>query len=40
MAQLAEQGSLIPVTQSIVAAVGEPDSVRNEDMVVDVAFRS
>lgn len=40
MAQLAEQGSLVPVTQSVVATVGEPDPVADQNVVVHVAFES
>jgi len=40
MAQLAEQRSLIPMAQRVVAVVGKPDSIANEDVVVDVALES
>jgi len=38
MAQLAKQRSLIPVAQRVIAAVGKPHSIANEDVVVDVAL--
>lgn len=36
VAQLAEQGGLVPVPQRVIGAVGEPDAIGDENVVVDV----
>ena len=38
MAQLAEQVGMVPVPQGVVAAVGEPDAIGDENVVVDVGL--
>ena len=38
MAQLAEQRGLVPMPQGVVAAVGEPDAIGDENVVVDVGL--
>jgi len=38
VAQLAEQGGLVPVPQRVIGAVGEPDAIGDENVLVDVGL--
>ena len=38
--QLAKQGGLVPLPQRVVAAVGKPDTIGDEDVIVDVGLES